>query len=347
MAINWNREVTGKDVKKFFNQEIKLGEINYSKCLQVSLLVFALGIVPAFTYGLVLGTLDEQRVALMGEVESMKAEIISAKILKSASSSTIIYGASTDKKVYAAGSTTIVYFYSALPASTTNIMSVDLYSENTLVQKIATLSPRQGLNEVSFKVASTSTTTSRAFKVRVTALQYNKAIETNTFTIVRGVKLEPLTITSLGKPSATVIPGYVSNGNDGGSDIGVYRFRVKITANEADRYVLTDKIASGFSMSVLGDTGPAKNHVNIYSRPANGDTEYGYKIEKGMSRYFDIVVISNSSNTVQKGFGIDAVNYANSAEGARTFKDVSNVAITTPIASDIIKLLGFRGFIEI
>lgn len=79
MSIQWNKEVKMKDVKKFLNQEISLGEIDYHKCLQVSLMVVAFGIIPAFTYGTVLGTLEGQRIALMGEVSSLKAEVLSAK----------------------------------------------------------------------------------------------------------------------------------------------------------------------------------------------------------------------------------------------------------------------------
>ena len=39
MSINWNKEVKWKDVQKFFNQEVHIGEIDYHKCLQVSALI--------------------------------------------------------------------------------------------------------------------------------------------------------------------------------------------------------------------------------------------------------------------------------------------------------------------
>ncbi len=190
MAINWNREITGKDVKKFFNQEIKLGEINYSKCMQVSLLIFALGIVPAFTYGMVLGVLDEQRVALMGEVSALKAQVISST--STLPRAATLYNATTDKTVYTLGSTTLVNFYNSYPASTTNIVSIDLYSSSTLVQRIASMSPRTGLNQVSFKVASSSLEKTNMFHVRVTATKYNQFAETNRFVVNK-----PLATTSV------------------------------------------------------------------------------------------------------------------------------------------------------
>lgn len=78
MSIQWNKEVKMKDIAKFFNQEIDLGDINYNKCLQVSALIVAFGVIPSFTYGTVLGSLDGQRVALMAEVSALQAEVLAA-----------------------------------------------------------------------------------------------------------------------------------------------------------------------------------------------------------------------------------------------------------------------------
>ena len=353
MSIQWNKEVKMKDVKKFLNQEISLGEIDYHKCLQVSLMVVAFGIIPAFTYGTVLGTLEGQRVALMGEVSSLKAETISATRSSvppttpngSTVGTSTVADVKTDKTVYELGSTTTVYFSNSI-STTTNIVSIDLYSNGALVQRLATMNPYLGQNKFSFKVATSSLERGNLFFVRVTPVKTGVGVDSNKFQI-NFISKKPMTVSVIGKPSATVIPGYESGMgySVGGSDIGVYRFRLKITANDADRYVLTNKISSGFSTGLLGTIVPGKAFVDIYSFPNESDTEYGYKISKGTDRFFDIVITSIPFSKVQRGFNINAVNYANSAEGARTLKDATNISVTGDnFSTDIIQLLSSREF---
>lgn len=187
MAINWNREVTGKDVKKFFNQEIKLGEINYSKCLQVSLLVFALGIVPAFTYGLVLGTLDEQRVALMGEVGSLKAQVIG-----SSKESQIIYEARANSELYASNTPISISFNSA---TSTGVVKFDLLDgKSKLLQALGTTTTRLGVNTFTFRIATSTLATSDLFTVKVSLLNPQRVITTGKFSVTASTN--PVTVNS-------------------------------------------------------------------------------------------------------------------------------------------------------
>lgn len=186
MSIQWNKEVKMKDIAKFFNQEIKLGEVNYNKCLQVSTLIVAFGVIPSFTYGTVLGSLDAQREALMIEVNSLKAEMVTAaQSIPKASSLNfgVVYNATTDKTAYTAGSPVTVTYYNSI-STTTSIISLDLYNTSgTLVQKLATMSPYQGLNKYTFNVATSSLEKGNTFFVRVNAIKFNQSVDTNKFEV--------------------------------------------------------------------------------------------------------------------------------------------------------------------
>lgn len=316
MAINWNREITGKDVKKFFNQEIKLGEMDYSKCMQVSLLIFALGIVPAFTYGMVLGVLDEQRVALMSEVSSLKAQVISST--SSIPRLPMIYGATTDKTVYTLGTTTLVRFYNSYPASTTNIFSIDLYSSSTLVQRIATMSPRAGLNQVSFKVATSSLEKTNAFHVRVTATKYGLFADTNKFTVQRyAVDTRP------------VIVDFVSSGAnksfvadvDGDKDVGTFVINYKVTAGvDNDVYLRRKGIA--WATTTDSTTGKALSVTHTATNSSAKDTQDSYFIPKGFTRSFVTRVDLEATRTGFAGVTIKSIEWGTTSPSAYPNKTV-------------------------
>lgn len=344
-----------KDVAKFLNQDVNLQpvgdllntNVDLNKCAQVAAIVAIFGVIPAFTYGTVLGNLDAQKEVLISEVAALhsQAAVVTAQPVAS-STRIVIYNAATDKQTYAIGSTTVVTFYSALEASTTNIIALDLYAGDALVQRLATMSPYKGPNRYSFVVASSTLAKVNVFKVKITSLKYGVSINTNPFQVKNVVvrnEEKPLTISVIGKPSATVIPGYDTVA--GGSDIGIYRFRIQVNANMADRYVLTNKMSSGFSMGFSKDSNitATKTHVEVYSAPREGDTEYGYKIAKGTARYFEVILQSIPSVDSVQGYRVNGVNYANTAEGARTLRDASNVQFEGA-STDAVKLFASHFF---
>ncbi len=316
MAINWNREITGKDVKKFFNQEIKLGEINYSKCMQVSLLIFALGIVPAFTYGMVLGVLDEQRVALMGEVSSLKAQVISST--SSIPRSSMIYSAATDKTVYILGATTTVSFYNSYPASTTNIFSIDLYASSTLVQRIMTMSPYQGPNKISFKVATSSLEKANTFHVRVTAIKFGQYADTNRFVVQKyAMDTRPVVVDFV---SSSAYKSFSADA-DGEKDIGTFVISYKVTAGVDNDIYLRRK---GIAWATTTDSTTGKvilATLNAKDSSAK-DTQDSYFIPKGFTRSFVTQVDLQATKSGYAGVTIKSIEWATTSPSAYPNKTV-------------------------
>ncbi len=198
MSIQWNKEISVTDVAKFFNQEIDMKpveklfttEIDLNKCAQVAAMVAIFGVIPAFTYGTVLGTLEGQRVALLTDVTSLQAEVLmSAKSIVSASSagtSTIISNVRTDKEVYAQGSTTLVSYSSATSTGTVRISLYD--SKSNLIKDFGTTTSKLGINTFSLVVPSSS---ADLFTVRVTHLQSNRTATSNKFEIKKIAVVSP------------------------------------------------------------------------------------------------------------------------------------------------------------
>ncbi len=181
MSIQWNKEVKMKDVAKFFNQEIHLGEVDYNKCLQVSTLIVAFGVIPSFTYGTVLGTLEAQREALVSEVLNLQAQVVST--LPKVASTTVVHSASTDKTIYNLGSSTTVYFYNNV-ASTTNVVNLDLHlASGVFVQRIVSMIPYAGPNKHTFTISSSTLEKGSSFFVKATATKFGQSVSTNKFEV--------------------------------------------------------------------------------------------------------------------------------------------------------------------
>lgn len=184
MSIQWNKEVKMKDVKKFLNQEISLGEIDYHKCLQVSLMVVAFGIIPAFTYGTVLGTLEGQRIALMGEVSSLKAAVLSAT-----NELNVISELKTSKASYGANEPVTVSFNLALDPkiATTSNQYIDFRLFDVKGKLIRSLlftnNIKPGLNTISLNVVVPATSTETVYFIKSTYFLSGGVAISNSFQI--------------------------------------------------------------------------------------------------------------------------------------------------------------------
>ncbi|MBP9701806.1 MAG: hypothetical protein KBD47_02370 [Candidatus Pacebacteria bacterium] len=284
MSIQWNKEVTVTDVAKFFNQEIDMKpveklfatEIDLNKCAQVAAMVAIFGVIPAFTYGTVLGTLEGQRVALLTDVTSLQAEVMSAarSIVPpttvpggtTAGTSKIITSVITDKGVYTAGSPVQLTFYSTLPASTTNIYQISLYSASgALVQNLATMSPYQGPNRYNFTIAtSTIEKAGEAFTVRVTATKYNQSVDSNRI-FVKAVYSNPKIVFVVS--SATQQMNVEDVASD---DQGVYSVTFNVEAKEKPVFIKLGSATRGTSVNKTGANYVIASATNGYTATTSG-----------------------------------------------------------------------------
>lgn len=326
MSIQWNKEISVADVAKFFNQEIDMKpveklfttEIDLNKCAQVAAMVAIFGVIPAFTYGTVLGTLEGQRVALLTDVTSLQAEVLmSARSIVSAprsggggstaGTSTIISSVRTDKEVYTAGSPVQLTFYSLVPASTTNIYQISLHTPNgALVHNLATMSPYQGPNRYNFTIAtSTLEKGGDAFVVRVTATRYNQSADSNKFVVNRNQVRPRVTLVS---STAVIQDNVAENFSD---DQGLYNIVFDVVAGDQPMFIKLEEATRGAMESTSGInyfiTSAAQGNFtattsgsvsSILTREAGGTVEGKYlKLNPGQQARLRLTVYFDPSIT--------------------------------------------------
>ncbi len=243
-----------KDVAKFLNQEVDLkplGDImnttvDLNKCAQVAAVVAIFGVIPAFTYGTVLGNLDAQKEILVSQVSSLRAEVLSAS-QSIPKSNKAIYSVATDKEAYTTGSPVQLTFYSSLPASTTNIYQISLYSTSgALIQNIATMNPYQGPNRYSFTVATSTMEKGGELFVRVTATKHNQSADSNKFTVKAVYSKPKVTLTS----SSEVVQFNLDD--TASDDQGRYAATFTVDAKESPVFIKLGKAVRGTQLSNAG-----------------------------------------------------------------------------------------------
>lgn len=302
MSINWNKEVKFKDVQKFFNQEIHIGEIDYHKCLQVSALIVAFGVIPAFTYGFVLNSLEDQRLSLMSEVSRFQAQLINVKQTGQLISDVTISGPQS----YEATATSSVTF---LTYTTVNATSGTLYYRlldtdgkvmfllGTTTFSFPTIKIGGMVFNKSFTMASTSVSIleksgKNKFAVQVLHIPSGQ-YKTSSYIEINRYKA-PNPVAYAGS-DAVIIP---SLSNLGESQTGLYKIAYRVTANDNDLYVskgLSGVTFSRTSKSTITSWEPTPASIRAYPSgiavQSLGDV---YKIPKGQSVLFILTVINNT-----------------------------------------------------
>jgi hypothetical protein len=308
MSINWNQEVKMKDVAKFFNQEIDLGDINYNKCLQVSALIVAFGVIPSFTYGTVLGSLDGQRVALMAEVSALQAEALTAaqSIPKY---NQVVYNAAVDKASYTVGSPVTVTYYN-LVATTTNVVSIDLYSaQGSLVQKIATMIPYAGPNKYSFNIATSTLEKGSTFFIRVSTSLNGQNVNTNKFVVHKyAVDTRPVVVDFV---SSSAYRSFTADA-DGEKDVGTFVISYKVSAGvDNDIYLRRNGIV--WATTTDSTTGKVLLATLTAKNSSEKDTRDSYFIPKGVTRLFVTQVDLEATKSGNAGITIKSIEWGHAS----------------------------------
>lgn len=337
MSIQWNKEVKMKDVAKFFNQEIHLGEVDYNKCLQVSTLIVAFGVIPSFTYGTVLGTLEAQREALVSEVLNLQAQVVST--IPRSASSTVVHSASTDKTIYALGSSTTVYFYNNV-ASTTNVVNLDLHLANgVFVQRIVSMIPYAGPNKHTFTISSSTLEKGNSFFVKATATKFGQSVSTNKFEVQKyAVDTRPVVVNFV---AASAYKSFTANA-DGEKDVGTFVIGYNVTAGVDNDIYLRRK---GIALATTTDSTTGKVILATLTAKDSSakDTNDSYFIAKGVTRTFVTKVDVEATKNGYAGIAIKSFEWGHASPSPYPDKTVlvdSNVFKTNMLSLNSLAQFG-------
>ena len=343
------------DVRKFLNQEVSLKplsdlmstKVDFNKCAQTVAVIAVFGVIPAFTYGTVLGTLDGQRIALMEEVSGLQAQVISS--MPKSATTTVVHTASTDKTLYALGSSTTIYFHNNV-ASTTNVVTLDLYnaSNGTMVQRIVSMIPYAGQNKHTFTAPSSVIEKGNAFFVRVTASKYGQYVDTNKFEIRESNDRGPIV-------SLIRVDQYMKSNleDDLSDDLGVYNVEYEVMAwnrpvyieiGAATRGVIENNTGVNFLVKDGSNNATSTGVVSSTLTHVTGGVIQGtfVKLEPYASARFKMTVIFDPAITNTYRVQLYSVNYSNTAVDATTqvvLTPAEKYQTSSLLVQDAIKLL--------